>query len=70
MNEGNITLSTVSVGEDADLNILEYLAQAGGGRTYHTDITTNIPRIFAKEIFLSVKSISLMRIYTACDEQP
>lgn len=64
MNEGNITLSTVSVGEDADLNILEYLAQAGGGRTYHTDITTNIPRIFAKEIFLSVKSYIINEEFT------
>ncbi|WP_216455598.1 VWA domain-containing protein [Clostridium simiarum] len=54
-NEERITLSTVSVGEDADKNLLKYLAEEGGGRTYHTDIYTDIPRIFAKEIFLSAK---------------
>ncbi len=64
MNDGNITLSTVSVGDDADRSILEYLAEEGGGRTYHTDLTTNIPRIFAKEIFLSVNSYLINETFT------
>ena len=56
MNEGNITLSTVSIGDDSDVDLLKSLAERGNGRNYYTDIDTNIPRIFAQEIFLSVRS--------------
>ncbi|BCZ48494.1 VWA domain-containing protein [Clostridium gelidum] len=53
MNTGGITLSTVSVGEDADNALLGKLAEMGKGRTYHSDKYTDIPRIFAKEVLLS-----------------
>lgn len=53
INENNITLSTVSVGTDANSTLLENLAKKGNGRSYHTDIFTDIPRIFAKEILIS-----------------
>lgn len=53
INNAGITLSTVSVGEDADSTLLERLAEMGKGRTYHTDKYTDIPRIFAKEVLLS-----------------
>ncbi len=48
-----ITLSTVAVSEGADTKLLESMAKAGGGRYYYTDISTDIPRIFAQEVFLS-----------------
>lgn len=53
MKENNITLSTVSVGLDANGSLLEYLAEQGKGRNYSTNIYTDIPRIFAKEVLLS-----------------
>ena len=53
MNSAGITLSTVSVGEDADDALLGKLAEMGKGRTYHSDKYTDIPRIFAKEVLLS-----------------
>lgn len=53
INNGGITLSTVSVGEDADTSLLGKLAEMGKGRAYHTDKYTDIPRIFAKEVLLS-----------------
>lgn len=53
INKEKITLSTVSVGEDADSNLLGKLAEMGKGRTYHSDKYTDIPRIFAKEVLLS-----------------
>lgn len=59
-----ITLSTVSVGAGADVGMLSKLAADGGGRYYHTDISTNIPRIFAQEVFLSVKSYLVNREFT------
>lgn len=53
MNREGITLSTVSVGEDADNSLLGILAEMGKGRTYHSDKYTDIPRIFAKEVLVS-----------------
>lgn len=55
LEENKITLSTVSVGEDADKNLLQRLAEEGKGRSYHTDVYTDIPRIFAKEIFMAAR---------------
>ena len=62
-NEG-ITLSTVSVGEDADGNLLEALANQGGGRHYHTDQYTDIPRIFAREVLLSAGTYIINEEFT------
>jgi len=47
-----ITLSTVAVGEDADLKLLRRMAELGGGRGYFTDSAENIPRIFTTETML------------------
>ena len=55
INEENISLSTVAVGDDSDKQMLKVLAEEGKGRNYYTDMYTDIPRIFAKEIFLSAK---------------
>lgn len=48
-----ITLSTVAVGDGANNNLLRYLAENGGGRSYIADRASNLPRIFAKEFFMS-----------------
>ncbi|SHI66307.1 von Willebrand factor type A domain-containing protein [Clostridium cavendishii DSM 21758] len=55
LNDDKITLSTVAVGEDSDRRMLGILAEDSKGRSYYTDTNTDIPRIFAKEIFLSTK---------------
>ena len=64
INNDGITLSTVSVGEDADSYLLDELAQRGGGRTYHTDRFTDIPRIFAKEVLLSTGTYIINEEFT------
>ncbi|MBE6071209.1 MAG: VWA domain-containing protein [Clostridium butyricum] len=64
INNGGITLSTVSVGEDADSYLLEELAVRGQGRTYHTDGFTDIPRIFAKEVLLSTGTYIINEEFT------
>ncbi len=51
-----ITVSTVAVGEDADLNLLEDIARIGRGRYYFTDDPLAIPQIFAKETMTASKS--------------
>ncbi|MCM1112157.1 MAG: VWA domain-containing protein [Muribaculum sp.] len=47
-----ITLSTVAVGSGSDTQLLERLADNCGGRYYYSDISSDIPRIFAQEVFL------------------
>jgi uncharacterized membrane protein len=55
LNENDITLSTVAVGESADFQLLNTLANGGGGRYYETDEFTDIPSIFTKEAFMAGK---------------
>lgn len=64
MNSSGMTLSTVSVGEDADSYLLDELAERGNGRTYHTDRFTDIPRIFAKEVLLSTGTYIINEEFT------
>ncbi len=56
MNEENITISTVAVGQGADVRLLETIAKGGNGRFYFTDEFLNIPRIFAKETFMAARA--------------
>ncbi len=49
---GGITLSTVAVGTGSDTRLLEHLATQCGGRYYYSDLATDIPKIFAREVFL------------------
>ncbi|MDE5893488.1 MAG: glutamine amidotransferase, partial [Acetatifactor sp.] len=51
-NDAGVTLSTVAVGEGSDLKLLERIAKECGGRYYYSDLATDVPRIFAQEVFL------------------
>lgn len=50
--DSGVTLSTVAVGEGSDTKLLEYLAENCGGRYYYSDLASDIPKIFAQEVFL------------------
>ena len=50
--DSGITLSTVAVGDGSDTQLLERLANNCGGRYYYSDISSDIPKIFAQEVFL------------------
>ncbi len=56
MVAARITLSSVAVGQQADQDLLERLANTGGGRYYMCDDPTNVPQIFAKETVEASKS--------------
>lgn len=58
----HIVISTVAVGDGADLVFLEKLARNGKGRCYVADSAHALPRIFARETLLSSRS--------AFDEKP
>lgn len=47
--EEEITLSSVSISTAADLELMDYLAQAGGGKHYFTADARSIPQILATE---------------------
>ncbi|MDE7259073.1 MAG: VWA domain-containing protein, partial [Lachnospiraceae bacterium] len=51
-----ITLSTVAVGSFSDTQLLEKLADRCGGRYYYSDLASDIPKIFAREVFLGSDS--------------
>jgi Mg-chelatase subunit ChlD len=49
IRKSGITVSTVGVGNDADLKLLSSLANIGGGRFYHAKSARVLPRIFQAE---------------------
>ncbi len=64
LEKSNVTLSTVSIGTDADDNFLNSLADAGGGRFYNTEEGSELSRIFAQEIYLAQKEYIVNRVFT------
>ena len=64
INKDNITVSTVSVGRDADKELLDTIAKQCGGRSYVTDEYTNIPKIFSKETFMAARMYLNNREFT------
>jgi hypothetical protein len=49
MKRAGITISTVAVGEQSARELLEYMAERGGGHYYYCDDPAAIPQIFALE---------------------
>ena len=64
LKKNGVTLSTVAVGSGADTTLMSYLAEQGGGRYYFTSIETDLPRIFAQEVYLSAKEYLNQREFT------
>lgn len=52
-----ITLSTVGIGEGADMRLLEDMAQWGNGESYFTNDFGSIPQIFTRETMRASKSM-------------
>ena len=56
MAANRMTVSTVGIGQGAHQQLLETIAQVGGGRYYFTDDPSSVPQIFAKETMTASKS--------------
>lgn len=54
--DSGITLSTVAIGDGSDTALLESLAKACNGRYYYSTLSTDLPRIFAQEVYLGADS--------------
>jgi len=55
-HQARISLSTVAIGGDADLQFLRDLAEQTGGRSYLADQATLLPRIFTRETILASRA--------------
>lgn len=56
IRSAGITLSTVAVGQGADIHLLRNMSRWGGGRYYFTKNSRDIPRIFTQEAMKVSKS--------------
>jgi uncharacterized membrane protein len=56
MAKDKITVSSVAIGKDADVQLMFDIAKWGKGRFYYTEDTFTIPRIFTLETQLASKS--------------
>ena len=64
MADAGITLSSIAVGSDSDQQLLQKLAEGGGGRYYYTDEFTDLPQIFTRETTLAGKAYLNNRTFT------
>ena len=56
ISASRMTLSTVALGQGASQELLEELADIGGGRYYFCDDPSTVPQVFAKETMEASKS--------------
>ncbi len=49
-HDGGVTISTIAVGREANLNLLQSIAQYGGGGFYQTDSPANLPQLFLEDV--------------------
>lgn len=52
----NVTLTTVAIGSDADGNLLEDMAESGGGRFYNVIDESTIPAILTRETSMMTRT--------------
>ncbi len=57
-----VTVSAVGIGEGADMNLLESVALAGGGRAYFTNDFYSIPQIFTREALRASNNMLVERL--------
>lgn len=62
MASDGITLSAVGIGEGADMQLMEAIALAGGGRAYFTNDFYSIPQIFTREALRASRSMLVERL--------
>ncbi|RPI61130.1 MAG: VWA domain-containing protein, partial [Planctomycetaceae bacterium] len=64
MGKDKITVSTVAIGDDADLNLLAAIAKSTGGRFYPVQNLKNLPQIFIKEAQIVRRSLIVEEKFT------
>lgn len=62
MAADGITISTVGIGDGADMNLLDAIAVAAGGRSYFTNDFYSIPQIFTREALRASRNMLVERM--------
>ncbi|GGH13326.1 VWA domain-containing protein [Paenibacillus segetis] len=70
MNDEKITMSTVAVGDDADVQLLQSLAQDAKGRYYLVKDATTLPAIFSREAALIARTYIVDKPFVPSLVQP
>lgn len=69
LKAGKVTLSSVAIGNDADIPFMQRIAREGKGRSYYTDDASLLPRIFVKDTIIASRSAYLEEKFTpVCTE--
>ncbi len=63
MAREKMTVSTVAIGRDADVEFMRALARWGGGRTYIARDLYSIPEIFTTEALMAVRSYIVEEVF-------
>lgn len=48
--EGGATISTIAIGNEANLTLLDSISKFGGGASYQTDSAKNLPELFVQDV--------------------
>ncbi|NUM56178.1 MAG: VWA domain-containing protein [Candidatus Hydrogenedentes bacterium] len=64
MNEASITVSTVAIGDGADVQLLQAIAGSGNGRFYYTQNPYDVPQILTKEAAVVKKGMLIEKQFT------
>ena len=59
MRANNVTLSTIGIGQDIDVDLMSLLARGGLGRYYFTDRVREIPRIMLRETNVVTRPVAM-----------
>jgi len=70
MAKDKITVSTVAIGKDADVQLMVDIAKWGRGRFYYTDEGATVPRIFTLETQLASKASLVEQPFKASVASP
>lgn len=69
MDDAEITCSTVSVGPDSNVNLMQYIAEVCDGNHYLVTNMNSVPQIFTKETFLSSNRAIVEEPFYAMESQ-
>jgi uncharacterized membrane protein len=70
MSQSAISVSTVAIGDDADIELMKSIAAWGQGRSYYTDNSKNIPKIFTGETKIVTKNLVIEKILQPYSTRP
>jgi Ca-activated chloride channel family protein len=70
-HDADTTISTIAVGQDANVDLLQAIAKYGGGSYYQTDSPSNLPQLFVEDFKAHGGEITMVeKEFTPRSESP